>query len=341
VLRKIGELVQAGAVVVGAKPGNTPSLSDDEVEFHALADKLWGSGSGEVITGKGKVYGGQKLADVLHALQVTADFDYTKPNADTHVLFVHRQLNDGDLYYVDNRNDRPETFEATFRVNGKEAELWHADTGKIEPVSYDIVSGRTVVPLQLEPWGTVFVVFLKSSTVSSRHLPEPSENAIATVEGPWNVSFQPYRGAPANITLDRLISWNESTDAGVKYFSGTASYTKRVQAPASWFIKGQRLEIDLGSVKNLAEVVVNGKSAGILWKPPFRTDVTHLLQCGVNRLDVRVTNLWLNRLIGDKQPKATPVAFTTFNPYSADSPLLASGLLGPVAIVRVAAGNVP
>ena len=110
--------------------------------------------------------------------------------------------------------------DATFRVTGKAPELWHAETGKSEPASYTIANGRTTVPLHLEPWGTVFVVFRKPATAPTRTLPKVVETKLADVDGPWSVSFQPDRGAPASITLDKLISWTESADAGVKYFSG-------------------------------------------------------------------------------------------------------------------------
>jgi hypothetical protein len=144
VLKKIADLVQAGATVAGPKPTDTPSLSDDSKEFQSLADKLWGSGAGNSV-GKGRVYGDKSLADALSAIGVASDFDYTKPEPDASFLFVHRKLSDGDLYFVDNRNDRDETLDASFRVTGKEAELWHPDTGEIEPASFQTANGRTTV----------------------------------------------------------------------------------------------------------------------------------------------------------------------------------------------------
>jgi hypothetical protein len=336
VLRKIRDLVEAGAVVAGPKPETTPSLSDDEAEFHALADKLWESGTGVTSTGKGKVFGSQKPEDVLQVLEVAPDFEYTKSSPDSSVLFVHRQLSDGDLYFVDNRNDRSESFDATFRVTGREAELWHADTGTIEPVSYHTTISRTTVPLQLEPWGTVFVVFRKTAKTSSRSLPKQSESTLATVDGSWEVAFQPDRGAPPKITLDKLASWHESSDEGVKYFSGTATYTKTVHAAADWFKPHAHLWIDLGGVKNLAEVSVSGKPLGIVWKTPYRVDATAALKPGDNAIEIKVTNAWTNRIIGDRQPNVTKTyTFTSPKFYKADSPLLPSGLLGPVQIVRV------
>jgi hypothetical protein len=334
VLRKIRDLVQAGAVVSGPKPTDTPSLSDDPKEFQNIADQLWGSGSGNSI-GKGRVYGDQKLGDVLAAIHVEPDFNYTKPESDTNLLFVHRKLDDSDLYFVDNRNDRNETLEATFRVEGKEAELWHADTGTSEPASFRIAGGRTTVPLKLEPWGTVFVVFRTQAKATSRTLPTVADQAIATVEGPWIVSFEPDRGAPSKTTLEKLGSWSENADEGVKYFSGTGTYTKTIQAPQEWFKSGAHLSIDLGEVKNLAEVSVNGKPLGIVWKTPYRIDITSALRLGPNTVAIKVTNPWVNRIIGDRQPNATKTyTFTSPKFYKADSKLVSSGLLGPVSFIR-------
>ena len=161
VLRAIHKLVEDGAVVAGPKPTDDPSLADDQAEFQKLNDELFGDGTGVHKVGKGTVYAGQNLGDVFKALNVAPDFDYTKPESDTRLLFVHRKLADGDLYFVDNRSDRDETVDATFRVTGKAPELWHAETGKSEPRLTQIADGRTTVPLHLEPWGTVFVVFRK------------------------------------------------------------------------------------------------------------------------------------------------------------------------------------
>jgi hypothetical protein len=335
VLRKIRDLVQAGAIVSGSKPTDTPSLSDDPKAFQTIVDELWGSGLGEHDFGKGKVYGGQRLADVLTAIQIAPDLEYTKPQSDTEVLFAHRKLADGDLYYLDNRNDRDEVLDATFHISGKEAELWHADTGVIEPASFRIADGRTTVPLRLEPWGTVFVVFRKNAKTSSRTLPKMADNSMAIVDGPWDLTFQADRGAPPKITLDKLASWSDNADDGVKYFSGTGTYTKTVEAPPDWFKQGAHLSIDLGEVKNIAEVSVNGKPLGIVWKTPYRVDVTDVLKPGANTVEIKITNPWVNRIIGDRQPNVAKMyTFTSPKYYKADSKLVPSGLLGPVQIIR-------
>jgi hypothetical protein len=338
VLRSIRELVSKGAIVIGAKPIHTPSLADDEQEFQRIAEELWGSGSGVRSVGKGMVYAGVKLGEALQELELAPDFDYSKPESDTNILFVHRKLADGDLYYVDNRNDRAASFAAIFRVNGKQAELWHAETGKTEPASYQITGDRTTVPLQLEPWGTVFVIFRKRATSKLRTMPKLVETQVARLDGPWNVTFQPDRGAPASIMLEKLASWSENSNDGVKYFSGTGVYHKTFQASPEWFQRGSRLWIELGEVKNLADVKVNGKSVGTVWHEPFRVDATGRLRVGANEVTIAVTNAWVNRLIGDQQPKAgIKYTFTLIHPYQANSPLLTSGLVGPVTIFSVAA----
>jgi len=335
VIRKIRDLVQAGAIVCGLKPLGTPSLSDDTMEFQRIADQLWGpSGAGNSV-GKGKVYGNQKMGNVLAAMKVIPDFEYGKPKADTELLFVHRKLADADLYFVDNRSDRSEDLETTFRIDRREAELWHADTGKIEPASYKTANGRTTVPLHLDPWETVFVVFRHPVKATSRTLPKVVEKSVATIEGPWSVTFQSDRGAPAQITLEKLVPWQESTEDGVKYFSGTGTYTKTLQTASDWFKPGAELWIDLGEVKNLAEVSVNGKSLGIVWKTPYRVDATPALHPGSNTLEIKVTNGWANRIIGDRQPSATkPHTFTSPKFYKANAPLQPSGLLGPVRVIQ-------
>ena len=344
VARKLRDLVAEGATLVAPRPGSSPSLTGfpaaDE-EIRGIANDVWGSIDGKSITqhdyGKGKVYWGGSLEDVLAAQKSPPDLEYSRPLPDTTLVWIHRRLPDADLYFVANQKERGEDVLATFRVEGKQAELWHPDTGASEPASYRIEDRRTTVPLSLGPNGSVFVVFRAPATASSRALSRPVRTALATVSGPWDVRFPPNWGAPPQTRLDKLSSWTASEDSGVKYFSGTATYTKEVQAPPAWFKPGARVILDLGSVREIAEVSVNGKPVGgILWKPPFEADVTDVLKPGTNRVEIKVTNLWPNRMIGDLQPSATKrYTFTDYKPYTKDSPLLESGLLGPVTVSSV------
>jgi hypothetical protein len=194
----------------------------------------------------------------------------------------------------------------------------------------------------------------KISKVSASQLSEPQH-----ISGDWQLNFPPNWGAPDSITLDKLISWSEHTNSGVKYFSGTATYEKEIEIPAEDFAANREIWLDLGDVKNFAEVSLNGKSFGVLWKPPFRVNVTGAARAGTNSLQIKVTNLWPNRLIGDeqltpdcewngKQLKAWPqwlldgqpsptgrLTFTTWHHWTKDMAPIESGLLGPVTL-RVA-----
>ena len=346
VLRKIDELVTQGAVLVGNRPTDSPSLADDENEFQRIADRLWGkkasSKPGMLRVGRGRVFAGASANEALANLGVARDFEYTKPQPDTTLMLSHRKLDDGDIYLVDNRTDRAEGVDATFRVDGKAAELWDAATGATQAASYRIASGRTTVPLHLDPYGTTFVVFRKPASAESQQVGNPRESAITVLDDAlnqnWTVTFEPGRGAPASATFDRLTSWSENADDGIKYFSGTATYAKAIDIPAGTLAPGAHLWLDLGDVKDVAEVAVNGQNLGILWKTPFKIDVTSALAPGSNRIEVKVTNLWVNRLIGDQQPWAPrKYAYADIAPYKADSPLLPSGLLGPVRSLSVSA----
>ncbi|XHR27693.1 MAG: glycosyl hydrolase [Chthoniobacteraceae bacterium] len=171
-------------------------------------------------------------------------------------------------------------------------------------------------------------------------LPEPVE-----LNGSWKVTFPPKLGAPESATFDRLISWSDSPTDGIKYFSGTATYEKDFTLPQASLDRGHRAYLDLGSVKNLAQVSLNGKALGILWKEPFRVEITEAAKPGVNHLSVKITNLWPNRLIGDqKLPETQRVTWTSVSLYTGDSPLLPSGLLGPVTMrsaQTITIGNTP
>jgi hypothetical protein len=178
-------------------------------------------------------------------------------------------------------------------------------------------------------------VFRSPTEKGSVKLPSKTEKEVATVEGRWSVAFQSDRGAPARAAFDKLISYTENSDPGIRYFYGTAVYSKIINVPASAISRGSEMWLDLGDVKNLAEVEVNGKSLGVVWKKPFSVDVTNVLKVGVNNVQIKVTNPWVNRLIGDAQTGVSnKITYTTTPFYKADSPLLPSGLLGPVKLLR-------
>ncbi|MGC8551087.1 MAG: glycosyl hydrolase [Acidobacteriaceae bacterium] len=336
VLRAIDQLVTEGATIAGPMPIDDPSLADNQSQFHALVHQLFGDGSGVHHVGKGTVYAGQTVAAALAAMHVAPDFRYTARSSDAEVKFIHRVLPHADIYFVDNRTDTSTSITASFRVSGRVPTIWHATTGNITPASYTIARGRTTIPLHLGPWDSVYVVFRGHASTTSWTAPQAASRQLATLHGPWKVTFPPNWGAPPSITFNQLTSWSNSSNTGVRYFSGTATYTNILQAPPTWFQHGAHLWIDLGTVKNLAKVSVNGKPLGIVWHQPFRVDATTALHPGTNTISIQVTNAWVNRLIGDQQPDALKqYTFTDYHPYTASSPLQASGLLGPVTIHSV------
>ncbi len=498
-LECLRKLVNDGATVVGPRPQHSPSLDgypqcDNQVK--KIAGKLWGKCDGtnvlENAYGKGRIIWGKPLAEIFAAQNLKPDFDFQGGSDRTRLTYAHRVAGEADIYFVSNQRRQFDSAECTFRVSGKIPELWHPDTGVIEPaLVWSAQAGRTTVRLDFEPAGSVFVIFRqtagnadhviavngrfaaeKSSTpkLEIEHavyaatdgageadmtaklsslvregqsaitanndvlggdpapnhvkelrvdytldgkpghktvpenetfsppgastlgqLPQWTINAAASgspvvttwsngrvearldsgkvleadatglpapekIGGEWSLSFPPDWGAPSSVTLDNLISWTDHTNAGVRYFSGTATYEKEIEIPAERLAAGRELWLDLGTVKNFAEVSLNGQSFGVLWKPPFRANITAAAKPGANKLIVKVTNLWPNRIIGDeqlppdvewngKELKAWPqwlldnkpsptgrLTFTTWHHYTKDSPLLESGLLGPVTL---------
>lgn len=484
VLQKVRELVEAGATVVGPRPELAPTLKDYpqcDATIKSLADALWADCDGKTVLehtlGKGKIVWGKPMAQVLTELGAPADVE---PPADRRMAWIHRRVKDTDLYFISNQEPHETVLTVTLRSGDRRPELWHPDTGRIEPVAqYTVKAGRVTLPLHFDPAGSVFVVFrqpaaginpiaaatrngkplipdataapagkltiekalygvdpekgeqvvdvtrqlqsevldgrLQSSasndlagdpavnvvkrmrleytyngvhkvlsleeneeidlptftdqggkeqavalptevdfsakggyrvrsgeagvytltTASGKTLTTEIKNLPApiTVSGPWQVTFPPKWGAPEQVTFDTLFSWTQHPDEGVQHFSGTATYAKEIEIPGAMLGKNRSLWLDLGRVKEVAEVILNGKNLGICWKPPFRLDISRAAKAGKNQLQVRITNLWPNRLIGDAAlPPEKRYTYAVFQPFKATDPLLESGLIGPVTI---------
>lgn len=382
VARRIRQLVEDGAVVVGPRPVESPGLEDYpacDAGIKTIAGEVWADCDGRTVKehrfGKGRVIWGQPLADVLKEIEVQPDVQLGDASG---VRWIHRRENAADIYFVSNQKDQPVEVTASFRVTGRVPELWHADTGVMEPATrwQKSEDGRTAVLLNLDPVGSVFVVFRKLADSAGPGLQTAPAPEITTlkVEGSWKLRFPPGWGAPDEIPLEKLASWTDHENSGVKYFSGTATYEKEIEVPAAFIGAGRPVILDLGEVKNIATVAVNGENCGTLWKPPFRADISRALKSGKNHLEIRVTNLWPNRMIGDEQepddaewgeafhykyapgnpvigrmlahvpqwliegkprPSQGRHTFVSFKFFTKDSPLLPSGLLGPVNVESI------
>ncbi len=333
VLEKVLEMVQDGAVLIGTRPEGSPSLSDDPAEVEAVLDILW-PGAEVTTGGRGRVFNSKDVEAALNEIDLAPDFTYTRPMEDSQVMFIHRKLSKGDIYFLANRVDREEEIEASFRVTGYKPELWDPATGAMSPASYEFDGDRTNVAVPLDRFGSVFVVFREPTTISSQSVPSPQKQTVEELSGPWQVAFQEERGAPASATFDQLMDFRDNSDPGIRYFSGIATYSKEIEIPGNLIEDGGQIWLDLGQVYNLAEVWVNGKLAGTAWKPPYRVDITDAAIAGTNKIEIKSVNLWVNRLIGDAQPGVEEkITLTTRNFYRADSPLVPSGLLGPVQML--------
>lgn len=350
VLRKVRELVASGATILGPKPTRDLSLTDypnRDKEVVTLADELWGvrptgSRNPQSIAGQGRVIADRHAREVLRADGVLPDFEVVStgstPSA-TDLDYLHRRDGGTDIYFVANRSTNALAVDGAFRVTGKAPELWDALTGERRfAAAYAEKDRRTVVPLEFAPCGSWFVVFREPAAerpaTATRNAPVLAP--VTELNGSWTVRFDPDWGGPASAEFPALASWTEHPDPGIRFYSGTATYAKSFDLPSS--ASGNRtstLFLDLGELRELAQVRVNGQSCGIVWTPPFRVDITAALKPGVNRLEVDVVNFWPNRLIGDAAlPTDRRLTKTNIRKLTADTPLMRSGLFGPVRILN-------
>lgn len=336
-ITRLEALVRFGAVLVGRKPVGGLGLESPDEAVRAVANRIWGNGAETVHQlGQGRVYAAGDLAAALRAEGIAPDVEVP---AQASLMTLHRRTADTDIYFVSNRSDRPLHETVRFRALGK-PEFWAADEGRISPLAFVRRDDRTDVDLALGPNGAGFVVFRRSA-LPGLSLSPPRVLARQTLDGPWRVTFEPGRGAPAAATFPSLTDWSQSQDPGIRYFSGAATYSQTITTGRAMLAAGRRLYLDLGVVHELARVSIDGQPIATAWRPPYRIELTGKLREGPHELKVEVVNLWVNRLIGDKQPGAVAVTYAPQSPYKADSPLRPSGLLGPVELVSESARRPP
>ena len=420
VIDRLEQLLQDGAMILGAPPTSSPSLKDAEnadALVRETAKRLWNTPDTDRVAGSGRIFRDRSFEQVFRALDLPPDFAYQSNLPDAEVLYLHRKKDAADFYFLSNQQSLTVQALCKFRVTGKVPELWDPVSGTITPLAVYREEGKqTVVPVTLDPNGSVFIVFRAPSNgkalhevalngtpvVSTSHLTrtsavrpqEMTRNATGTptmylahngeysfrtasgktlrhttdqvpfplpVAGPWRVTFPKKTGAPESIVLKNLQPLNAHSEFGVRHFSGTATYRTNFLVPQDRFREGVRTFLDLGEVQVMAEIAINGKPVGILWKPPFKIDISDSVKPGENDISIRVTNLWVNRLIGDahfpesakrkvletgvrliaqwpdwllrgEEVPAPRIAFAARASYSKDDPLSPSGLVGPVQL---------
>lgn len=348
VIQKIRDLVYNGATVIGAPPKTSGELIDSEerdIQVQKIAAEVWGDLDGNTKTerrfGKGRVIWGKTPREVLLGDGVKPDFTFTAQESDPQKFdYIHRSSEDAEIYFVINRTNNTEASDFTFRVSGKQPEIWDAVTGEMrDAVAFRQSEGCTTLPLELDRFGSCFVVFRKpigTAVAGNAKGNAPELNELQELSGAWNVSFDPDWGGPAKTTFSELVSWTQRPEEGVKFYSGKATYRKTFKLPKKE--KGKQLFLDLGDVRNVAQVRLNGKELGTLWCYPWRLEITDAVKSGENSIEIDVINLWTNRVVGDLNLPQEERFTTTHDPFrfnmlTGDTPLLESGLLGPVRLV--------
>lgn len=350
VLKKLRELIMDGATVIGAPPTMSAGLDNypyADNEVRKLASEIWGDLDGKNITerklGKGRIIWGKTARKVLQADGIGQDFAYLNQTAEPEKFnYIHRSLDDCDIYFVINRTGKQTSSQFTFRVQGKQPEIWDPVTGEMRIASsFTQHDGYTTVPLEFVPYGSYFVVFDK--TISTDKQGEGDRNfskleIAQDLSHSWEVMFDTTMGGPQKVFFEDLSNWIDRPEEGIKYYSGTATYRKSFDLS---FKKGngERIYLDLGDVKHVSSVRFNNKDLGVLWCTPWRIDITDYVKETGNFVEIDVINLWANRVIGDwKLPKEQRFTRThdvfRFDMLRASTPLTDAGLLGPVSILK-------
>jgi hypothetical protein len=358
VLKSLEKLIFDGATVLGPKPVRSTSLKgfpDCDNEVKAIADKIWGNSDGKTVLsnqyGKGTVYWGKTLQEVLQELKIRPDFEVTGiDNCDRKIDYIHRQTETEDIYFVSNSSESEQHFTAVFRVNGNMVpEIWDAETGLVQrKVEYTKTGNGISIEWIMDPLASRFVIFRQKSTGKNDaglnydlqfgfHKGKRTSEAI-DITANWEVSFDKAWGGPASYSMEKLTSWSDVEEEGVKFYSGTATYTRDFPVGEDALARGKEAYVVFEDIQEMARVSVNGHDCGIVWLPPYKATITPWLKAGNNTITVQVLNTWNNRIVGDlRNPDETQFTSTNVKSsrFRANGPLLKSGLLGKAEITFI------
>ncbi|MDO6693289.1 glycosyl hydrolase [Aliiglaciecola sp. 3_MG-2023] len=364
-LKRVQELVAAGATVIGDKPKHVIGFSEwsQQAEFEQIATQLWGDGKPTIRRYKRGQVSSWSLDDSIAHLGYQPDI---KINGKAVKFFAKRRIGDNDLYYF--YNDQPEFQHliVNLRDGDGHPEIWNIDDGSVEKIdNYRRDNKRLITELALEPYAGRFILIRRDNSKPkytgqhSQLVTDVYQYEGTELTGPWQLEFDPNWGGPKVVTLNRLIDWTSHSDTGIKHYSGTATYSKTFNLSIGDINPNKPLYLDLGDVQQIAEVSINGQKLATLWKPPFALDISTAVQEGTNQIEIAITNTWVNRLIGDEvltdtsgysmtgdtvswlnnnqpPPKSERVTFTGYNFFAKDKSkiLQTSGLLGPVRLIK-------
>lgn len=384
-LTKIDILLKGGAIVVGNPPVKSPSLVNYpqcDIIVKSISNAIWGGIAIQrnlPVTDyfNGKIFRtdqpGQsendsspypvsvslypdynKTAAILKELKVEPDF-----TSSGNIRYIHRTMTDREIYFISNRTSGKIKDTCIFRDGSMHAEIWNPVSGDIIPL-HNLIKRKNGIAsyIEMEPRQSFFIMFdhvvKGSDTLTVIADDFPVKVTVNQLSGPWNLKFTPGFGAPESVKFDTLTDWSKRSEEGIRYYSGIVVYSIDFDLPvAQEATQKKEYWIDLGTVKNIARIKLNGRDLGIVWTDPWQVLITDCVKDKGNQLEIEVANLWINRLIGDEMKpwdgiedgkwpdwllNGTPrssgrYTFTTHRFYKKDDPLVESGLIGPVKVL--------
>ena len=354
-LKKVDKLVRAGATVLAPKPLRAVSLeggAQGRASFQRLADGLWGvkeqawDQPGSRRVEQGRIAWGMAARDFLHGDGVASDVTFQDRKMASNLDWIHYRIGEAEVYFLSEPNGKARNVTAVFRGQGRIPELWDAVDGSIrDAATFDFADGCTHVPLTFDAYGSLFVVFRMKTERDHNNGPNfATWQQRQVIFGPWDVTFDAQWGGPKDpVRFAALTDWIKHRDPRIKYYSGKARY--RTTFKIGDDLAGKSLAIELGQVKDvgIARVTLNGTDLGVVWRPPFRVDVSRAIKPGKNALEVMVVNSWRNRVIGDEalpqDKRLTQTNIKVIKTGSKTWTLEPSGLLGPVLLTEKTMGT--
>ena len=337
-LAKIRELVKEGIVLQGPAPLRSPSLQnypEADYQVREMAEEMWQrktyAFAEKVKYGKGMIYPNASIEQIMADYGIQPDFTVSDPMLP--VLFIHLTTPEGEIYFVSNQSNETISFDANFRIKGKQPELWNPLTSEVRILpEQKQLTGATSIPMVMSPFESSFVIFRHPIQEVKTNKNYPDAVCVASVKGPWTIEFEENRGGPKEpVVTDVLFDWMESENPQIKYFSGNAVYKTSFEINR---IPETPVYIDLGKVMVMAKIRVNGVDAGGVWTTPYQINITDYLKEGVNELEIEVVNCWRNRMIGElSMPQSERFTYHSAANIKADSEMQSSGLLGPVQVI--------
>lgn len=324
-LARLRELVREGGAIAGPAPLRSPSLENYPAcdrEVKRLASEIW--------SGDRRVFPSNDVGAVLRQLGVEEDLRGVNREQ---FPWTHRSAAEGEIYFISHQGDDSVTTNFSFRVSGRQPEVWDAVTGERRVLPrFRERDGRTEVALEFAPRQSWLVVFRhpgKPAAGSGENFPRFTR--LKELDGSWLVRFDPKWGAPAETVFPSLVDWTSRPEPGIRYYSGTAIYRQSFDAPPG----GGRMYLSLGTVHSMARVRLNGTDLGLVWCAPWRVEITRAVQARDNRLEIEVVNTWNNRMVGDfRLPANERRTWTPVPRIKATTKLLPAGLIGPVTLER-------